>query len=224
MGASSSLDKDLNTIQILCQINEIMSQTEVKLHFKNISDNPIELSVLIPELPNYTLTRIEMTFDKKKIVSKILEKEETKDKYSNIIVSDDIVSKNIKENKEINICLGKIPRDKKIELKIFYFGKIKYQDCSYQAFFPTFFPKLIINDNNANKKAELYKYEKEIVEGEIYINCFSKLTRLVIKGSSYFDKLKKSIRVQAIQQKLISLKILFLGKIFQELFYLELKK
>ena len=168
-----------------------MSQTEVKLHFKNTSDNPIELSVLIPELPNCTLTRIEMTLDMKKVVSKILEKEKTKDKYSNIIVSDGIISKNIKENKEINVCLGKIPRDKKIELKIFYFGNIKYQDCSYQAFFPTIFPKLIIYDNNKNKKAELYKYEKEIVEGEIYINCFSKLTRLVIKDSSYFDKLKK---------------------------------
>ena len=130
-----------------------MSQTEVKLHFKNTSDNPIELSVLIPELPNCTLTRIEMTLDMKKVVSRKLEKEKTKDKYSNIIVSDGIISKNIKENKEINVCLGKIPRDKKIELKIFYFGNIKYQDCSYQAFFPTIFPKLIIYDNNKNKKA-----------------------------------------------------------------------
>ena len=140
MGASSSSESKLIYLKLECHINEIMSETEVTLYFENTTKNPIELLVLIPEISNCVLTRFEMTLDKKKVVSKILEKEKAKNKYSDAIASGNMGLVSYEKNKEINVCLGNIPIGKTIEFKVFYFGKIIYMDCSYKANFPTIFP------------------------------------------------------------------------------------
>ena len=189
MGASSSSESKLKNLKLECHINEIMSETEVTLYFENTTKNPIELLVLIPEISNCVLTRFEMTLDKKKVVSKILEKEKAKNKYSDAIASGNMGLVSYEKNKEINVSLGNIPIGKTIEFKVFYFGKIIYMDCSYKASFPTIFPKFVINEQES--KPYIYEYKKQTVEGNIYINALSKLMRLVIKGSSNFNKIKK---------------------------------
>ena len=50
-----------------------------------------------------------------------------------------------------------------------------------------------MNDPNSREGPENYEYEKQIVEGKIYINTRSRFTRLVVKGSKNFDKIEKKI-------------------------------
>ena len=180
-----------NTVNIVSHINEIMALTEVTQYFKNTSTSPIELSINLPKLPNCIITKFVMTLDTKIIVSKILESEKAKEKYNDTIATGNAGLLSYNREKETTICLGNIPSKKEIELKTYYFGNLICNDLSYQAIFPTIFPNFIIQDIKNEKSPVNYNIVKQIVIGNIYINCFSKITRLIIKGSSNFDKIEK---------------------------------
>ena len=94
--------------------------------------------------------------------------------------------------KKTTICLGNILSNQEVELKTYYINNLICNDLSYQASFPVIFPEFIIEDPK-NKEEPYYfnKYEKKIVKGKIYINTFSKITRLIINGSSNFNKIEK---------------------------------
>ena len=177
-------------VKITCHINEVLSQTEIVQYFINDSSSPIELLMKLPELQNCTITKFEMILNKKKVVSKILEKEKAKEKYSDSITTGNYGFISFNEEKETSICLGNIPSKAEIELKTYYFGNLVCNDLSYQASFPVIFPQFIIGDPT-NKEEPTDYYVKNDVKGTIFINTFSKLTRLVIKGSSNFTKIEK---------------------------------
>ena len=181
------------TVNIISNINEIMGQTEITQYYKNSSNSPIELLMEIPELTNCSLSRFEMILNTQKVISRILEKEKAKEKYNDSITTGNysFVSFN-DDNKNTTICLGNIPPNQEIELKTYYISNLICNDLSYQVSFPVIFPEFIIEDPK-NKEEPYYfnRYQKKIVKGKIYINTFSKITRLIIKGSSNFNKIEK---------------------------------
>ena len=185
------LEDKYDSINIITSINELMVQTEVTQYFKNTKSSPIELQMTIPKLANNNLTRFEMTMNNQKVISKIIENGKAKEKYTDTIATGNygFLSYNTKE--ETTICLGNIPPDEEIELKSYFFGHITTKDYSYQACFPVIFPGFILGDPKNKENPENYKYKKQIVKGKIYIDTFSKLTRLVIKGSNNFGKIER---------------------------------
>ena len=181
----------MNSIRIITHINELMSQTEITQYFKNTRKTPIELEIVIPQLSNCNITRFEMIKNNKKIVSKLLEKEKAKEKYNDTITTGNYGFISYNKGHENKICLGNLLPNEEIELKTYYFGHIISKDLSYQAIFPVIFPKFIMGDPDSKDEPEEYDYEKEIVNGKIYINTRSKITRLVISSSKNFTKIEK---------------------------------
>ena len=206
-------DNKYKTVNIISKINEIMGQTEIIQYYKNSSDSPIELLMEIPQLNNCCLSRFEMTVNNQKVISKILEKEKAKEKYNDSITTGNysLVSYINDDDKKIKICLGNIPPNQEVELKSYYINSLICNDLSYQASFPVIFPEFIIEDpKNKEEPYYLNNYEKKIVKGKIYINTFSKITRLIINGSSNFNKIeKKNMEMIINQLKLIYLKMNF---------------
>ena len=183
-------DRKYTTINLVSNINELIIQTEVTQYFKNTKKSPIELQMVIPKLSNSNLTKFEMTMGNQKIISKLIEKSKAKEKYTDTISSGNSGLISYSSREETTICLGNIPPQEEVELKTYFFGHIISKDYSYQATFPVIFPGFILDDPKSSfyKEPEEYKIEKQIVKGKININTFSKLTRLVIKGSNNFGK------------------------------------
>ena len=180
-----------DTIYIITNINELIVQTEVTQYFKNTKNSPIELQMTIPKLSNNNLTKFEMTKRDQKVISKLIEKRKAEEKYTDSIASGNYGLLSYSSKEETTIFLGNIPPNEEITLKTYFFGHIISKDYSYQASFPVIFPGFILGDPNNNESPENYQYQKQIVKGKIFINTFSKLTRLVIKGSKNFGKIKK---------------------------------
>jgi hypothetical protein len=76
-------------IIIISHINELICQTEVIQYFKNNEDSPIELEMIIPQLSNCFITKFEIVKDNKLIISRLLEKEKAKEKYTDAISTGD---------------------------------------------------------------------------------------------------------------------------------------
>ena len=184
-------DEKTNSIKIIAHINELICQTEITQYFKNIRKTPIELEIVIPQLSNSNITRFEMIKNDKKIISKLLEKEKAKEKYNDTISTGNYGFISYNKEHKTRICLGNISPNEEIELKTFYFGHILNKDLSYQATFPVIFPNFILGDPDSKEEPEDYYYEKQIVNGKIYINARSKITRLVISSSKNFTKIEK---------------------------------
>ena len=180
-----------DTINLVTYINELIVQTEVTQYFKNTKSSPIELQMTIPKLSNTTLTRFEMIMNNKKVISKLIENGKAKEKYTDAIATGNYGFLSYNTQEETAICLGNIPPNEEIFLKTYFFGHITTKDYSYQASFPVIFPGFILGDSKNNKSPENYEYKKQIVKGKIYIDTFSKLTRLVIKGSNNFGKIER---------------------------------
>ena len=178
-------------ININTTINEFIVQTEIVQYFKNSKESSIELQMTIPKLSINNLTRFEMTMKNQKVVSKLIENEKAKEKYTDTIASGNYGFLSYSSKEETTICLGNIPPNEEICLKTYFFGHVISKDYSYQASFPVIFPGFILSDTENKEEPEEYKYKKQIVKGKIYINTFSKLTRLVIKGSKNFGKIEK---------------------------------
>ena len=67
--------------------NEIYAKTEIFQTFCNDYKFPLEIIIEIPLLNNYNLTKFNIKLDNKIIISKILEKEKGKEKYTDEISS-----------------------------------------------------------------------------------------------------------------------------------------
>ena len=185
------MENKFDIINIITTINEFNVQSEITQYFKNIKQSPIELNMTIPKLSNINLTRFEMTMKNQKVVSKLIENEKAKEKYTDAIVEGNFGFLSYSSEEETTICLGNIPPNEEISLKTFFFGQVIPKDYSYQASFPVIFPGFILSDPKNEDKPEKYECKKQIVKGKIYISTLSKLTRLVIKGSTNFGKIEK---------------------------------
>ena len=185
-----SLEK-YDTVIINTYVNEIMSQTEVTQYYKNTLKYPIELELVIPQLSDINITRFEVIKKDEKIISKLLEKEKAKEKYTDSIASGNYSIVSFNSDNDTKICLGNLPSGEEIELKTYFFGHIISKDLSYQAKFPVIFPNFILENSKTGEGINNPQYKKKIVKGKIYLNVNSKITRLVICGSNNFSKIQR---------------------------------
>lgn len=185
-----NLNNKYKTVQIIAKINEIMTTTTVIQYYKNNSSNAIDLSMVLPQIPNCSVTKFEMTMGDTLVISKILSKEKAEENYNDIISSGNFGFTSFNKDKETSIFLGNIPPNEELILKTYYIGNITCYDLSYQAIFPMIFPQFIIVDE-AKQSLSYHKVEKKYVKGTILLNAFSRLTRLVIRGADNFDKIEK---------------------------------
>ena len=139
-------DNKYNSIDLAAYINELMIETEVTQYFKNTRNSPIELQMTIPKLSNNNLTKFEMIMKNKKVISKLIEKEKAKEKYTDAIATGNYGFISYNSEEETTICLGNIPSNEEIKLKSYFFGHIISKDYSYQGSFSTIFPGFILCD------------------------------------------------------------------------------
>ena len=180
-----------DTVFINSYINELMSQTQVTQYLKNTSNNPIELEIITPLISDITMTRFEVIKNGQKIISKILEKEKAKEKYSDTIATGNSSIVSYQEENQNKICLGNLDSNEEMELKTYFFGHILCKDLSYQAKFPVIFPNFLLENIKTGESIENYKYKKKTVKGKIKINTNSKINRLVVSCSNNFSKIEK---------------------------------
>ena len=99
-----------------------------------------------------------MIKNNQKIVSKLLDKEKAKEKYSDTISTSNGALISYNSDFETKICLGNISSGEEVELKLYYFGHIINKDLSYQSNFPIKFPDFILGDPKSKKKIWKLQY------------------------------------------------------------------
>ena len=172
---SKDIQEKENKIYLNATINEVFATTELIQYYQNTSDNPIELQILFPIKENINLSKFEITINDKKVISKILEKEKAKEKYSDTIAKGNtaIISDYSKDYKSYNINIGNLNPKESLCLKTIYNQSISSYDMSYQYIIMKDFPSFINEENDEDEKIN-----PEIIL-KININTFSKITRLI---------------------------------------------
>ena len=66
-------------------MNEIFATTEITQYLTNKSDYSIELKILFPILKKISLSKFVVTLNDKEIISKVMQKEKTAEKYNDSI-------------------------------------------------------------------------------------------------------------------------------------------
>ena len=114
------IEEDLVLLNIT--INEGFATTEMIQCYKNITNNPIELSLDIPLLPEIQLNKFIAIMDDKKYISKILPKEKAKEKYNDAIAEGNtgIISKYNENSNSYKIQIGNLLPKKIIKLKTYF--------------------------------------------------------------------------------------------------------
>ena len=189
------IDKDninkFKAVNIISHINELMSEIEIIQYFKNDSKNVIDLLVELPDLLDCSITGFEATINNNKIISKIFEKEKAEEKYNDFIITDKYDFVFINDKIDEMVSLGNIQPNEEVKLKTYYIGNIKCKDLSYQASSPGIFPKFVIEDIKNDREPRIINRYSQIVKRNIYLNTFSKITRLVIQGNSNSKNITK---------------------------------
>ena len=158
-------------IFLKADINEIFATTELTQFFKNPYDDSIELYVKFPIKPFINLSKFEITMKNKIVISKILEKEKSKEKYSDAIAEGNIgiTSEYSKSLKSYIVNIGNIAPKESLCLKTIYNQLISSYDMSYEYIIMKDFPSFF----NKNLKRNI----PEIIY-DIKISTFSQITRL----------------------------------------------
>ena len=146
-----SEENKADCLDMVVHINELMSQIELTQYFKNFLKFPIELEIILPKIVSVNITRFELIKNNQKIISKILEKEKAKEKYSDTISTGNkgFLSYNLDD--ETKISIGNVSPNEEIEMKTFYFGHITVKDLSLQAKFPVIFPSFVLETPSLKK-------------------------------------------------------------------------
>ena len=167
---------ELNTVFIESEVNEIYASTEAKQTFINPLDKPIELVINFPIKEEIQLSRFQVTINNKIVISRVLEKEKAKEKYSDSIADGNvgILSSYEEKSKSYYVKIGNIKPKDKVVLITYYLQMITSDDMSFQyeimQHYPNFISKDIETDKNRAKN----------LEGKINIKTQSRLIRLII--------------------------------------------
>ena len=184
-------NEKINSIKIISHITEFINQTQIIQYYKNTQNTPIELEIVIPLIKNFNLTKFEIIKNNQKIISKLIEKEKAKEKYTDMITTGnpDVIS--FESEKETKINIGVIKQGEEIEIKTFYFSHIINKDLSYQAKLHYSFPRFIMGDPKLKKVLKQNYSTEKIINGKIYINTRSNIQRLIIRDTENLIKIEK---------------------------------
>ena len=168
-----------NKIYLNANVNEVFATSELTQNFMNPSDNPIELQIQFPIKENINLSKFEIIMKDKKVISKILNKEKAKEKYSDSIAQGNtaIKSEYSKSFKSYNVNIGNLGPKESLQLKTIYNQSITSYDMSYEYIIMKNFPSFVIENNNEEEEEEKSIHPEIIIN--ININTFSKITRLI---------------------------------------------
>ena len=174
-----------NKIYLNATINEVFATTELIQYYQNPSDKPIELQIQLPIKEEINLSKFEISINNKKIISKLLEKEKVKEKYTDAIAKGNtaIMSDYSKKFKSYNINIGNLNPKESLCLKTIYNQPISSYDMSYQYIIMKDFPSFVFNnkdneedeDDEEEEDKKVTKNLKEIMINA-NINAFSKIT------------------------------------------------
>ncbi len=167
------IEEDLVLLNIT--INEGFATTEMIQCYKNISNNPIELSLDIPLLPEIQLNKFIAIMDDKKYISKILPKEKAKEKYNDAIAEGNtgIISKYNENSNSYKIQIGNLLPKKIIKLKTYFSQYLTSKDMGFCYTIMEDFPYFIVNKYSSIKRKKL--------KAKIELNTFSKILRLTTR-------------------------------------------
>ena len=171
------IEEDLVLLNIT--INEGFATTEMIQCYKNISNNPIELSLDIPLLPEIQLNKFIAIMDDKKYISKILPKEKAKEKYNDAIAEGNtgIISKYNENSNSYKIQIGNLLPKKIIKLKTYFSQYLTSKDMGFCYTIMEDFPYFIVNKYSSIKRKKL--------KAKIELNTFSKILRLTRSELNY---------------------------------------
>ena len=178
--------------------NEIYAKTEIFQTFCNDYKFPLEIIIEIPLLNNYNLTKFNIKLDNKIIISKILEKEKGKEKYTDEISSGNtaFLGNVLESGEKMEINIGNLFPGKIIELNTEYIQLIQSEDMSYCLNVINSYPKIVL-DKNKNESNIFSQYYFRGIKCIINISTNNQLTRFIIlnkrKDISYDTQIYDSL-------------------------------
>lgn len=185
------MEEKEDNIYIKSSISEIYAMTEVTQFFTNPLDNAIELSICIPIKKQTNLLKFVVYIGEKIVLSVVMPKEESKEKYNDLISSGNMgfIMEYIEDMNFYLINLGNINPKQKIRLNSIFIQPIGIYDLSYQfeimEKYPSFHYKQLKNDES--------KYKT--INANFKIETNSKITRLI---APFLEEKNKKINYQVI--------------------------
>ena len=194
-------------MKVTTYINEIYSETEVEISYKNTKEDSVELIVEIPIRTEIIFNYFTAKINDKIIKSKVIETNKAEEKYTDAIASGNkgIATSYDNENKICSLKIGNLLNNETLNLKFSFIQLINIKDSFYCINlikeFPTF------NDFNSEN------YEGKIIietKSEI-INLIQKINSEEIKNKIKYSENKYKAEIKLKKKKLID-KILFKTK------------
>ena len=173
-----------NSIVIESTINEFYGITRVKQIYKNDTENPLELEIILPILKEIQFSKFTVLMNDQTIISKVLEKEKAEEKYVDAIAKGNtgIISSYNDEKTNYSINIGNLNPKSKIELTSEFYQVLTFDDMSFCFTLISNYPSLSIDTNYKN------------IFFKINFETHSKITRLISK------KLKERIIENSFKQ------------------------
>ena len=175
------MKKDPQIIYETINANEIFAKTQIIQTFLNDYNFPLEIKIEIPLLNDYRLIKFNIKLDDQMIISKILEKEKGKEKYTDEISSGNIafLGNVFDSGEKMIINIGNLFPKKTIELMTEYIQFIQSEDMSYCLNVIQSYPKLVL-DNIKNENNIFSQYYYRGIKCNINISTNNHLTRFII--------------------------------------------
>ena len=159
-------------MKVVTFINEIYSKTEIKIEYKNKSENSIELIVEIPLRFDIIFNNFIAKIKDKIIKSKVIESNKAEEKYNDAIASGNtgIATTYDEYNKICSLKIGNLPQNETLELKLNFIQIVTIKNDFYSLNLIKEFPQ--INDFIEND-----------FEGKIIIETESKISDIIQKNN-----------------------------------------
>ena len=188
-------------------INEIYSETEVEISYKNTKEESIELIIEIPIRTEIIFNYFTAKINDKIIKSKVIEANKAEEKYTDAIASGNkgIATSYDNGSKICSLKIGNLLNNETLDLKFSFIQLVNIKDSFYCINLIKDFPT--INDFNSDK------YEGKIIietKSEI-INLIQKRNEENIKNKIKYSGNKHKAEIKLNQKQLID-KILFKTK------------
>ena len=202
-------------MEVTTYINEIYSETEVKISYKNTKEESIELIVEIPIRTEIIFNYFTAKINDKIIKSKVIETNKAEEKYTDAIASGNtgIATSYDSDRKIYSLKIGNLLKNETIDLKFSFIQFVNIKDSFYCINLIKDFPSF--SDFNSDK-----------YEGKIIIETKSEIINLIQKRNAeeinhminYFETKQKA--EIAIKEKSLVDKILFKTKNMEKPFML----